>query len=671
MVMHNCPICHRSHDVREVRAALAYGRQLTCSPECEAEDRKRMRRHAGESIHPPVTAGASAGAAGIAYAGETCSTPSASGTADRQSGAPGMLPDIGPLDAAGGTPAKEIRVPAPRPQVRKFRQIVLWPVQLIPLHEGAQIQRHWEALSPLDRASAWKEVADEFTADPRQFSERHYKEFVTFLPYVQRFLYGEGGMQEQPTSFGASSVRAFRRKDVTRVRVAFPNEAHPVVFEVVHTDLYFFHDIDVAILAVELAAENLSLATALNAMYRFGRAYPTHWEASGRGGHCAERVEWLDREGNVLAASDYAEREKYLAFVGKYRVPCVASHWRFLLEPLVLHHSGERGGLRYREIEYQRMPVMAWLAFDDASRLTRGDMVRLGLVTRPGDPDTLPYSERFLQDFEYRYCNDRYWDQARAHDWPNTRFMSNGHAFVVVGNVDEPFFTDEASGVLAQFRHQHFLLGLIAHFHKAALQMLSDRLVVALARLDIRRADSIRTFKRSVRQTLEIFLRFTHRYWFHEVSDQAQTRELFRMWSTHLGTDGLYDEVRQRILDMTQYLDSDQLRRQAETVVRLTVVTTLGLIGTVSTGFLGMNLIAAAESSLATKLLYFMLVFVPTVALTFYTVAKSKRLSEMLEALSNERLSRPDKLRALASVWVRRRADAGATGAAPRARHIA
>ena len=31
--------------------------------------------------------------------------------------------------------------------------------------------------------------------------------------------------------------------------------------------------------------------------------------------------------------------------------------------------------------------------------------------------------------------------------------------------------------LLAQFRHQYFLLFLIAHFHKAALLMLSDRLV--------------------------------------------------------------------------------------------------------------------------------------------------------------------------------------------------
>ena len=212
------------------------------------------------------------------------------------------MTDTAPLGVPGARMAGDERVAAPRPHVRKFRQIVLWPVQLMPRHEGAAIQRHWEALSPLDHASAWKEVADEFTADPKQFSERHYKEFVTFLPYVQRFLYGAGGVHEQLTGFGESSVRVFRRKDVAQARVAFPNEAQPTVFEVVHADLYFFHDIDVAILAMEIAAEDLCLATALNAMYRFGRAYPTHWEASGRGGHCAERVEWLGRDGSVLAA---------------------------------------------------------------------------------------------------------------------------------------------------------------------------------------------------------------------------------------------------------------------------------------------------------------------------------------------------------------------------------
>jgi hypothetical protein len=105
---------------------------------------------------------------------------------------------------------------------------------------------------------------------------------------------------------------------------------------------------------------------------------------------------------------------------------------------------------------------------------------------------------------------------------------------------------------------------------------------------------------------------------------------------------------------MNSYLDADSLRRQANTVVRLTVVTILGLIGTVTTGFLGMNLLAEADAPLSRKLWVFGVVFVATTWLTFYTMAKSKGLSDFLDALSDERLSAWMKARALASVWRRR-----------------
>ena len=205
--------------------------------------------------------------------------------------------------------------------------------------------------------------------------------------------------------------------------------------------------------------------------------------------------------------------------------------------------------------------------------------------------------------------------------------------------------------MLSQFRHQHFLLFLIAHFQKAALLMFSDKLVEALKQLRQDDVASVRRFKRSIRASFAGFLRFTHRYWFHEVAEQAQARALFHMSATHLGLDPLYAEVKERIADMNSYLEADSLRRQANTVVRLTVVTIFGLIGTVSTGFLGMNLLAEAESPLGTKLLIFFTVFLFTLGLTVYTMAKSKRLSDFLDALSDERLSAWQKFKSLALVW--------------------
>ena len=104
---------------------------------------------------------------------------------------------------------------------------------------------------------------------------------------------------------------------------------------------------------------------------------------------------------------------------------------------------------------------------------------------------------------------------------------------------------------------------------------------------------------------------------------------------------------------MNSYLDADSLRRQANTVVRLTVVTILGLVGTIVTGFLGMNLLAEAEAPFIHKLGIFVVVFAFTTALTFYTIAKSKRLSDFLDALSDERLSWWSKAKSLAAVWRR------------------
>jgi Mg2+ and Co2+ transporter CorA len=175
--------------------------------------------------------------------------------------------------------------------------------------------------------------------------------------------------------------------------------------------------------------------------------------------------------------------------------------------------------------------------------------------------------------------------------------------------------------------------------------------VHALERLEVGNPDSVKRFKRAIRQRFEIFLRFTHRYWFHDISEQAAPKALFKMCAEHLGLDPLYLEVKERIHDMDEYLDSDSLRRQANTVVRLTVVTIFGLIGTVTTGFLGMNLIADADAPLLKRVIFFIVILLATGWLTLYTIVKSKRLSDVLDALSDDRLSTREKLNAIWEAW--------------------
>lgn len=531
------------------------------------------------------------------------------------------------------------------PVVRKFRSSLIWPLQLEPLASDAARGRHWEVFERT-KGPLWTQLDDEFTADPKEFQERHYREFVSFLPYVQRLLYGDGrSRRHAPEDFpGDSPIHVFRRQDIAGARLTLRPGQAPLLLDVVHLDLYFFQDLDLAILNLELRADDLPLATVREILFRFGRAYPSGWDEAGQGLHNSHLAEWIGRHGEVIAVSDSGRRSKYLEHACLHRSPCISEHWASVLRPLVLAHSEETGELRYRLIEYHRMPAMAYLAIEDPRGLSREEWVRIGLATVLPPGDALPVNDPAVVEFERRYCQDRFWQN--SDEGPNTRFICTGNALTVVGEAKFPFFLDAERGVLAQFRHQYFLVFLIAHLQRAALLIFSDILIGAVNGLNIRNDASVRRFKRRIRANFETFLRFTHRYWFHELSERPHAQALFRLCSRHLHNDEQYEEVRDEIREMSQYLDSDSQRRQSNTVVRLTVITILGLIATVTTGYFGMNIIAFGDGPAEGRLLHGIVATLAFVFLVLFAVARSKRLSDFLEAVSDERVGFVDKLRA-------------------------
>jgi Mg2+ and Co2+ transporter CorA len=135
----------------------------------------------------------------------------------------------------------------------------------------------------------------------------------------------------------------------------------------------------------------------------------------------------------------------------------------------------------------------------------------------------------------------------------------------------------------------------------------------------------------------ESFLRFSQRYFFTEVSGRAHVRDLFRMIRKHLNVDGLFREVRGELFDLVQYLDSNALRKQNTSMHRLTVVAVVGLVGTIVTGFLGINLIAEADAPLLFKIKYFGAVTMIVLVLVALAVIYSRPLANFLERLSGEK----------------------------------
>ena len=114
------------------------------------------------------------------------------------------------------------------PRVQQFRQVLLWPLQLMPVQESAKPP--WEILRDMGAASPWREVVDEYTGAAEGFHERHYHEFVAFLPYVQRFLYGEGRARRGTGGDrGSLLVQAawLAARNVVTLAITEPSSGHP------------------------------------------------------------------------------------------------------------------------------------------------------------------------------------------------------------------------------------------------------------------------------------------------------------------------------------------------------------------------------------------------------------------------------------------------------------
>ncbi len=179
------------------------------------------------------------------------------------------------------------RPPAEEPRVQRLHQILLWPLRLMPEGQSpAAPRRPWERLSNAP-GHPWREAMDEYSGEASRFHERHYREFITFLPYVQRFLYG-GSRRD-----GDAGLKVLRRGDIAQLRLRTRADQRQILLDVVHVDLYFFDDVDVVLLNVELCGADLRLGEAQELLYRLGRAYPSGWDEQGQPLHTlAEPSGW-------------------------------------------------------------------------------------------------------------------------------------------------------------------------------------------------------------------------------------------------------------------------------------------------------------------------------------------------------------------------------------------
>ena len=229
--------------------------------------------------------------------------------------------------------------------VRHFRQILLWPLQLMPSAPALQIQKHWELLEPDGRkrslARGRGRVHRRSGASSRNATTRSSS---ASCPTSSAFS------TARCVAARAGSKRSARRCGCF-VATTWPRCGSPpgrtsrrASLDVAHVDLYFFYDTDV-VAAERGGARRQPCRCSRRRTPCTASAAPTRPPGTTTVKACTARTgsSGSARDGQVLAVSDFERREKYLAFVCSQRAPRISSHWAFLLWPLVLDQSDETG----------------------------------------------------------------------------------------------------------------------------------------------------------------------------------------------------------------------------------------------------------------------------------------------------------------------------------------
>ena len=165
-------------------------------------------------------------------------------------------------------------------------------------------------------------------------------------------------------------------------------------------ELCFFLDADIALLLFEMYADDLPLERAQDTLFRFGRAYPALLGEQGEGGNCPSRgVARCRRRG--AGRVRLRERARYISRSSRAIARRVSRALGIPAAAAELSTRAQTAPLRYRQLEYYRMPLMAYLALDDPHELTRARL----RAPRPGHappaaPTTCRTPAATLRDFE-------------------------------------------------------------------------------------------------------------------------------------------------------------------------------------------------------------------------------------------------------------------------------
>ena len=448
-------------------------------------------------------------------------------------------------------------------RVERFHAFLIWPLELrLPtrlsglksgdnfvgrLSDEIRKEGVWKAVDPYDRFKGEGEAEN---------PDLPYSEFVYFHPFAQRVLYPRKDENDPTKDEPNPALAILKRTGIREVEVALRWD-ETVTFDVKRVHLYLFRS-QTAVVVVEVASKgSIEMDTALQFADQFRRAYAPYHETDGKCGHCPLKVKWIvdpSAKGDAPPDGEFssaAESYQPVANPALRKAP-MAGHWRWLIAPLTTAGDAKEDDLVVEQLEDDRIPSMLYMGVEDPFAVSPGDTVRLCFCDGKGNPDALPYGERFLSDFEEKNCYDRFWNPPESgegdsytarkdKEWRFTRFLCSGYNFAVITKASSYGLT-----VLDHFRHHYLQLGLLAHFHRASLLRYSRRLTEAAVPGG------------ELKQVRREFANFINQYWFREISNQEQGKELFGLWSERLGNRELLDQLSKEAAAVDGILNLDE-----------------------------------------------------------------------------------------------------------------
>ena len=408
-----------------------------------------------------------------------------------------------------------------------FDLTLLWPIRLSKDgFEGNLPELATRAL----HTRGWKSVNDPLSrGGTPEFDGYAAAELAFFHTFIRRLLYGARTPRERP-------FELYRYELPPDARLTIHEGAWHDAFSILDLWFYVMDDCS-AIMVLQLTSPNLTdWDSVLNAISYLRTVHYQHYklddEARWTGGGAPDQVIIDGFETDCQCP----KRGDELQAVIQRKEPALLDHWKAVLKPLIDQ------GIHASPIGDYRMAVMAFIGTPTPETLTDDEWFGLAEADAAGFKR---YAPKFRDSRLAESTYDRWWSND-----PNGECRDRSVAGpltlarVVAVDSSEGHRPPWLDRVRTTWWRQYFQIFFLAHFQRAALMILQARVAeatqfVAMSRslLGLWRLGNLLG---EVERDMAVF---SSRFWFSEVSPQAQGQDLFRFLRTKIRSDELYRGV--------------------------------------------------------------------------------------------------------------------------------